>query len=322
MADSFDERLDRCLDRILAGEDIDSILAGYPDDSTRLRPLLSAYLRTSQAFAFTPSRGVKQAARQQFTAEMTGMREARRRRQPWLRRAVARPATWGAIATATVAVAVTFMAVRPALAPSFTSSQEVLKITPVPSASGNFVFLVSDDVNAIADFESVVVGIQRIGLQRGEDGRWIEFQPEAAAVDLTQVPGDAVKEVWRGDIPAGNYRQVVLYVDNVTGILKTTRQQSEIKLPSNKLHVAIAFEVTDDSVTSFTYDMTVFATGNERNSRYILKPQAGESGADQQPRPPNGEAGKNPHSENDRNAPPQRPTSLPKTVDKPLKKET
>jgi thioredoxin reductase len=42
------------------------------------------------------------------------------------------------------------------------------------------------------------------------------------------------------------------------------------------------FEVTTDTVTSFTFDITVVATGN--NGKYILKPQIGESGARQEPR--------------------------------------
>jgi thioredoxin reductase len=43
------------------------------------------------------------------------------------------------------------------------------------------------------------------------------------------------------------------------------------------------FEVTTDAVTSFTFDITVVATGN--NGKYILKPQIGESGARQEQGP-------------------------------------
>jgi hypothetical protein len=250
------------------------------------------------------------------------MRETRRQRQPWFRRAFVRPATWAAVATLVVAIVITVIGVQPALSPLFSPGPQVLPIVPAASPDGNFVFLVSDEVNAIADFESVIVGIDRIGLQRKDDGKWIEFRPEIDQVDLTKVPGDAVQEVWRGNIPAGEFRQVFVYVDNVTGTLKATGRVTDIKLPSNRLHLSVPFAIADDAVTSFTYDMTVFATGNPRNPRYMLKPQVGGSGADQQPRGQDDRPG-NQGSGNgsERDTPPGPPTSLPTPTDKPSKKE-
>jgi hypothetical protein len=129
------------------------------------------------------------------------------------------------------------------------------------------------------------VTISKIGLQQQDGGKWVEFQPEIAEVDLTQVQGDAVQEIWRGDIPEGQYSQVFIYVDNVRGVLKATGQTVEVKLPSRKLHISKLFEVTADTVTSFTYDLTVVAAGNQQSGiKYILKPQAVQSGADQKPR--------------------------------------
>ena len=317
MADNFDQTLDRCLDRIRSGEDIESILADYPGDTIRLRPLLRTTVETVQAYSYSPAAGAKRDARERFTAALTELRETRRQKQPWFKRAFVRPATWAAVATLVVAIVVAFVGVRPALSPLFSPGSQVLPIAPVTSAGGNFAFLISDEVNAVADFESVIVGIDRIGLQRQDDGKWIEFKPEIAEVDLTQVPGDAVQEVWRGEIPSGEFRQVFVYVDNVTGVLKATGRTTEIKLPASNLHLSLPFAVTDDSVTSFTYDMTVFGTGNERNQKYMLKPQIGESGARQDPRQQkeypadkgtgNGNNGKS----DDRNTSPGRPASLP-----------
>jgi hypothetical protein len=74
-------------------------------------------------------------------------------------------------------------------------------------------------------------------------------------------------------------------VDNVTGYLKGKTQVVEIKLPSDKLHMAIPFTISETGVTSFTYDLTVFAAGVGKNSKYILKPQIGESGITRGPVP-------------------------------------
>jgi hypothetical protein len=55
-----------------------------------------------------------------------------------------------------------------------------------------------------------------------------------------------------------------------------------VKLPSGKLQISKAFEVASDSVTSFVYDLTVVAAGSPQSGiKYILKPQVGQSGADQ-----------------------------------------
>jgi hypothetical protein len=65
-------------------------------------------------------------------------------------------------------------------------------------------------------------------------------------------------------------------VSKVTGKLKSAGQTVDVKLPSSKLHISRPFEVESDAVTSFTFDITVVATGH--NGKYILKPQIGDSG--------------------------------------------
>ena len=52
-------------------------------------------------------------------------------------------------------------------------------IVAQPNIEGNFAFLISDDVNAINDFESVNVYILKIILLRsGDTNQPIEFEPE------------------------------------------------------------------------------------------------------------------------------------------------
>ncbi len=312
MDNSFDLILDACLDRIQAGENLESVLAAYPAQAKALRPLLQVAVQARESLFFDPSTEAKQASRRRFNSALTEAREGRRNRQSWFATLVRRPATWATVATVAVALVAVYIGVRPVLSPG---APVVLPVTPIPSATGNFAFLVSDDVNAIAEFNDVTVSIERFGLQRAEDDKWIEVTPEVMAVDLTKVPGALTQQIWRGDIPAGDYKQVFIYAGNVTGTLKSTGERTEIKLPSQRLHLAIPFSVSDSAVTSFTYDMTVFRTGNDRNAKYILKPQLSDSGATQAPDQSNNERNR-PTTPN----PEQRPTSLPTPSGKPPKK--
>ncbi len=80
----------------------------------------------------------------------------------------------------------------------------------------------------------------------------------------------------------GSYTKMFIYVDEVTGELVDTGEVITVKLPSNKLHLSVPFEVTESSMTSFVYDITVIAAGNRKSGRvkYILKPQILESGSE------------------------------------------
>jgi hypothetical protein len=310
MTEEFAQILDRCIDRLNAGETLEACLADYPQDADQLRPLLQAMSQTREAYAFTPSASAKATARQRFTAAWQRLEEKRQAKQPWFVRAFTRPATWATVAAVLVVAIVTFVVVRPVLSP-------VLPITPTPSPQGNFVFLISDEVNAIGDFTSLTVTISKIGLQQKDSGKWVEFKPEVAEVDLTKVQGDAVQKVWQGDIPEGQYKQVFIYVDNVSGVLKATKQTEEVKLPSHKLHITKSFQISADTITSFTYDLTVVAAGNQQSGiKYILKPQADQSGASQSP-----SEDKEKGTSDNRTKPSSPPTNLPTPESKPPKKE-
>jgi hypothetical protein len=182
-----------------------------------------------------------------------------------------------------------YFGLRPVLFPAGPIPQPgPLPVTPSPQPSpeGNFVFLISDEVNAIGDFESLNVSISKIGLQLGGDsGQWVEFEPQVKDVDLTLVQGDETQEVWRGNVPEGQYAKVFINVADVRGVLKETGQTVDVKLPSQKLHISKQFQITADMVTSFTYDLTVVAAGSPQSGiKYILKPQIGQSGADSEAR--------------------------------------
>ena len=277
MTENFDQILDKCIDGISRGESLDACLARYPEHARQLEPLLRAMAQTREAYSFVPSADARRVARQRFNVALEQLEQRRRQKKSWFR-VFARPRVWATVAVTIAVLLVAYFGFSPALYPP---------IEPVPNPEGNFVFLISDEVNAIADFESLMVSISRVGLY-GDSGQRIEFTPEVKEVDLTQLQGDKTQEIWRGDVPEGHYSRVFIYVTDVRGVLKETGQTVEVKLPSNKLHLSSPFQVVSGSVTSFTYDLTVVASGNAQSGiKYHLKPQIGESGADTEPKDKN-----------------------------------
>jgi len=264
MTDDFDRILDECIDRINRGASLADCLSDYPKYSEKLRPLLQSMHDVQKACAFMPSADSKRAARQRFHAALDRQRQVSAPSS--FLRVIPRSAVWAIIAVLVVAV-MAVLVIQPVLNP----------LTVVPSPEGNFAFLISDEPNDIGDFESLNVTISRVVLQRAGSLKRLEFTPETETVDLTQLQGEQSQEIWRGNVTAGRYSHIYVYVSKVTGKLESTGHIVDVKLPSSKLHISMPFDVTDDAVTSFTFDITVVATGN--NGRYILKPQIGESGA-------------------------------------------
>jgi hypothetical protein len=281
MADDLNKILDECIDRINSGESIKSCLLDYPDSSKQLKPLLQAVLQSKEAYAFVPRKETKLAANRRFNTALERRLKADKENQSWFGWILRKPLTWAALTAVTAAIFGIYFGVNQMVYP-------ISPIVPDPNPTGNFVLLISDDVNAISDFESVNVSITQVGLFSSGNGGWIEFEPDVKVVDLTTVQGDETKQIWRGNLPEGEYTKVFIYISNVQGVLKeaiiTDGQPVDIKLPSNKLRISKPFQITEDTVTSFTYDLTVIATGNQQSGiKYILKPQADESGADNEP---------------------------------------
>ena len=267
MTEDFGRILDDCIDRINRGDKAADCLSDYPAYSEKLRPLLQSMHDVQKTYAFTPSADAKRAARQNFYATLG----KQRRMTPVLSisRAIPRSAAWVTVAVLALTI-VGILVIQPILNPPML----------VPGPDGNFAFLISDEPNDIGDFESLNVTISRVVLQAASSLRRLEFTPETRTVDLTRLQGEQAQEIWRGDVPPGQYSQVYIYVSEVAGKLESTGQTVDVKLPGGKLHLSMPFEVATDTVTSFTFDITVVATGN--NGKYILKPQIGESGARQE----------------------------------------
>jgi hypothetical protein len=271
MIRTFDEILDECVDRMNRGESLEDCLAGHPEQAQELEPLLRAMFDTRTACAFRPSSEAKMAARRRFNAALADVQRKREDRRPLVPRMLAWP-TWAAAAAALAVILIAYFGVNPGQTPIVPG--------PQPDPEGTFAFLISDEVNAIGDFQSLEVTISKIGLHLGgNESQWIEIEPEVKTVDLTQLQGDRAQEIWRGNITAGEYTKVFIYVENVEGVLLDGNTTAEVKLPSNKLRMSKPFMHGNDTETSFVYDITVIEAG--KSGKYILKPQIGESGADQ-----------------------------------------
>ena len=269
MTENFDRILDECIDRINQGDNLADCLSDYPAYSEKLKPLLQSMHNVQKAYTFTPSADTKRAARQKFHAALGKQRQMK----PVLSffKVIPRSAVWATVAVLVLAT-VSILVIRPILNPP----------TLVPSPDGNFAFLISDEPNDIGDFESLNITISTVRLQAAGLVKRLEFTPEIKTVDLTHLQGEQSQEIWRGNVPAGQYSHVYIYVSEIKGRLESTGQIIDVQLPSGKLHISMQFEITVDMVTSFTFDITVIATGN--NGKYILKPQIGESGARQEQR--------------------------------------
>jgi hypothetical protein len=154
--------------------------------------------------------------------------------------------------------------------------------TLVPGLNGNFAFLVSDNPGDINDFENFTVTISQVELESAGSREWLKLTPETKTVDLTQVQGAQSQEIWRGHVPAGQYSRLRIYVSETRGNLKSTGQTIDVKVPGNVAYMPIPFEVTNNTVTIYTFDITVVGVAGD--GTYVLKLQVSESGAYQQPK--------------------------------------
>ena len=164
--------------------------------------------------------------------------------------------------------------------PTPTPTQPTPTPSPVPEA--NFRLLISDEVNAIGDFESLVVTITSVGVHMGgETGEWLERSPATEELDLVPLQEENAQEIWSGTLPDGQYTMVFVYVSDIDATLNNG-DPVEMKLPSEKLHINTHFTIPEDSPVSFVFDISVVAAGGQQSDiKYILKPVVSQSGPNQ-----------------------------------------
>jgi len=269
MAEYFDQILDECIDRINRGDSLVDCLSDYPAYSEKLKPLLQSMYDVQKAYDFAPSADTKRAARQKLQAALVKQQQT----TPALSffRVISRPAVW-------VTVAVFILAIVGTLVIQSVLNPPVL----VPSADGNFAFLVSDDPGDIYDFKNLNITISEVQLQPVRSKVWLKLTPEIDTVDISQLRGEQYQEIWRGHVPAGKYTHVRIYVSEVKGELESTGQTIDMNVPGGIVYMLIPFEVTFDTITMYICDITV--VGPNDDGTYILKLEINESGAWQEPK--------------------------------------
>jgi len=263
MTEDFDLILDECIERISRGDSLADCLSDYPAYSERLRPLLESMYEIQNVYGAAPSADAKRAARRKLFAALDKQHQTNRVLSFF--GLVSRPAILATVALLILAV-VGSLAVQSVLNPP----------TLVPSQNGNFAFLISDNPGDVNDFENFDVTILEVKLQPEGSKEWLKLTPEIETVDLTQVQGERFEEIWRGDVPAGQYSRLRIYVSETRGNLKSTGQTIEVKVPGNVVHMLTPFEVTDDTLTIYTFDITVVGIGDD--GTYMLKLNIDESG--------------------------------------------
>ena len=269
MSEDLEILLDTCIDRMNEGDSLEECLASYPEQAKELEPLLRAVWGVRDACSPMPRAIAKSVTRRRLDAALVDadrrLQERQRRTMPlfgW-------PRAWATVAIVLVLALIGF-GLHWMLTP---------QVPPVV-AQANFRLLLSDEGNAISDFGRLEVTISSVGVLRGgESGGWevIELEPDVV-VDLTRLQGLNAQEIWSGILPEGQYRKAFIYIEDVSGTLKSGEMANNLVVPSGNLQISKPFAITGDGpVVNFVYDVTVVAAGND----YILLPQVTQSGANQ-----------------------------------------
>jgi hypothetical protein len=276
MAENLDELLDECIERINRGESLEECLASYPEHAKQLELLLRTVLDIRATCSPMPSPAAKAAARRRLDAALDN--DNSKGRSKTHRRAFAlplgRPKAWvvmAAVALLAIIAGISSWALIPAGAPAPAFAQ------------ANFRLLISDQANAIGNFDHLDVTITSIGVHSVSTGEWFNLTLPAApaerTIDLVQLRELNATEIWCGNLTEGWYTMVVLDVGSVIGTLHSGGEQVNVTAPSGTLKINKPFVVTNTSQTTFVFDISVVSAGG--SGKYNLKPVIGESGAGQ-----------------------------------------
>ncbi|MFC4550344.1 MULTISPECIES: DUF4382 domain-containing protein [Halorussus] len=140
-------------------------------------------------------------------------------------------------------------------------------------------FYVSDERNAMGDFEHLNVTVTEVGLKAAGEGdaSWTTFDVDDRTVDLTELAGANASHLGALDAANGTYQTVFVHVSEVNGTL-TGGESVNVKLPSSKLQIHEEFSLGANQSVDYVFDISVFAAG--KSGKYILKPVVSESGTD------------------------------------------
>lgn len=152
------------------------------------------------------------------------------------------------------------------------------------AGEGSVTVLISDEPNAIDDFEHLNATIDKVGVHRVDDPEteknesgWVEKDVDSVTMDLTELKGKKAAKLADVPVKNGTYDKVFVHVSEVNGTL-TDGSNPDVKLPSNKLHIKQEFTVGDGEKTEFVFDLGVQKAGG--SGKYVIKPVVSESGTD------------------------------------------
>jgi hypothetical protein len=179
---------------------------------------------------------------------------------------------------------------------------------PTGQATGSVDFYVSDEQNAIDDFEHLNVTVTEVGLHRAEagdddendtatpangtetpeaddeeadeaddDGEWVTRDVNDTTVDLTELRGENATVLTRLNVSNGTYDRAFVYASEIDGVLEGG-ETTNVKLPSSRLHVNREFSIGANESVDFVYDVTVHRAG--KSGKYIVRPVVSQSGTD------------------------------------------
>jgi hypothetical protein len=244
MTENFEEILDKCIDSVNGGESIDDCLARYPEHAAELMPLLKTVANAHKAILFTPSADKKRLAREQLLAAM-GTNSGKEKRL-FLASIFRKTKAWAGAAAVVTAALIAVFVIQPLL------------VTPA-LAEGDFALMISDDQTIVDMFESVEITINEVGLYHEDEG-WISIFPEVT-LDLTDVKGLLATKIWEGEILLGQYTSVRVDIASVYAVINISGTPATISLSDITLELELPFEITEDDITNFVYDITLVDVG-------------------------------------------------------------
>lgn len=150
---------------------------------------------------------------------------------------------------------------------------------------GTLQFQVTDQPNAIGDFEELLVTPTSVEVHRGDggnesdEGEWLSFETDET-FDLTQLTDGNVTTLVNASLEAGQYTQIRLIVESAEGTLNDGSEVT-VDVPNGMLFVIKPFTIEAGMTTTFTLDINVVKSGGQGGSEasYRLTPVVGSSQA-------------------------------------------
>ncbi len=129
---------------------------------------------------------------------------------------------------------------------------------------------ITDHREAIGDFDHLDITIDRIGVHPASAARtdgWMDFEPDTAVVDLTQVLDGRAATVLEANLPAGEYDAVRLHVTSGAGDLKVGEA---VTVPGFEQAVRVPFAIRSNAVIGIVIDLVVESEDDHPGGGYEI----------------------------------------------------